>query len=289
MPIVVGLPEVAEGDDMNRRVGPAAALFAGAAMSIAGCAQSGDAGRPAGAAQRQATSPPPASAPPAAAPPAATATPSPARTSPEARRKLEPGARNADVEALQRRLEQLNYDPGKIDGRYGPATLQAVWAFQKVNRLKVRSAVGKRVWRALADPRTPKALTKKREDDRVDIDLDRQYLVVYKDGEPALISHISSGGGYHYCAKDPGSDTPRCRYAITSTGDFRTGRRVGGWDDGPLGALYKPVYFNGGIAVHGYPSVPLSPVSHGCVRIPMQTADRFQKLVGTNVPVHVRD
>jgi peptidoglycan hydrolase-like protein with peptidoglycan-binding domain len=249
-------------------------------MSIAGCAPSGDA-ESKRAAQRQAASP---SAPATRAP-----APSPTATPPEARRKLRPGDRNTEVKALQRRLEELNYDPGKIDGRYGPATQQAVWAFQKVNRLKVRSTVGERVWRALADPRPPKALTKnKRADERVDIDLDRQYLVVYKDGEPALISHISSGGGYHYCAKDPGSDTPRCRYAVTSTGDFRTGRRVNGWDDGPLGALYNPVYFNGGIAVHGYPSVPLSPVSHGCVRIPMHTADLFQKLVGTNVPVHVR-
>jgi peptidoglycan hydrolase-like protein with peptidoglycan-binding domain len=271
---------------MNRRVGLATALLAGGAMSIAGCAPSGDA-ESERAAQRRAASPP-APAPPAAATRAPAPAPSPTATPPEARRKLRPGARNADVKELQRRLEELHYDPGKIDGKYGPATQQAVWAFQKVNRLKVRSTVGERVWRALDDPRSPKALTKKREDDRVDIDLDRQYLVVYKDGEPALISHISSGGGYLYCAKDPGSDTPRCRYAVTSTGDFRTGRRVNGWDDGPLGALYNPIYFNGGIAVHGYPSVPLSPVSHGCVRIPMHTADRFPKLVGTNVPVHVR-
>jgi peptidoglycan hydrolase-like protein with peptidoglycan-binding domain len=272
---------------MNGRVGQVASLLAAVALSIGGCSSAG-ASRPESAAQRPATSPksPPPTAP--AATPTATPVPTPTQTPPEARRKLKSGARNADVKALQQRLKELHYDPGKIDGKYGPDTQMAVWAFQKVNRLKVTSTVGKRVWRALEEPRTPKALTKKRADERVEIDLDRQYLVVYKNGEPALISHISSGGGYRYCAKDPGSDTPRCRYAITSTGDFRTGRRVSGWDDGPLGALYNPIYFNGGIAVHGYPSVPLSPVSHGCVRIPMHTADRFPKLVGTNVPVHVR-
>lgn len=279
---------------MNERVG-LAALLAGGMVLIAACASSGNA-QPQGAAQRRATTSQPAqpapgrtgSAPVTPPPAAGSASPAPTPTPPEERRKLKPGAHNADVRALQERLDELNYDPGKIDGKYGPTTQMAVWAFEKVNHIKPSGTVGTRVWRALADPRTPKPLTKKHEDDRVDIDLKHQYLVVYKDGAPALISHISSGGGYYYCAKDPGSDKPRCRYAVTSTGDFRTGRRVNGWDDGPLGHLYNPVYFNGGIAVHGYPSVPLGPASHGCVRIPMHTADLFPKLVGTNVPVHVR-
>jgi lipoprotein-anchoring transpeptidase ErfK/SrfK len=163
-----------------------------------------------------------------------------------------------------------------------------VWAFQKVNRLKVSGTVGPRLWAALGAPRSPKPLTRHRERARVEIDLRRQLRVVYKAGEIALITHISSGSGEYYCAKDFGSDTPRCRYAVTSTGDFRTGRRVTGWDPSPLGQLYNPVYFNGGIAVHGYPSVPDGPASHGCVRVPMSTSTLFQKLVGTGVPVHVR-
>ena len=128
---------------MNRRVGLATALLAGGAMSIAGCAPSGDA-ESKRAAQRQAASPS-ASAPPVPSAPATRApAPSPTATPPQARRKLRPGDRNADVKALQRRLEELNYDPGKIDGKYGPATQQAVWAFQKVNRLKIRSTLGER-------------------------------------------------------------------------------------------------------------------------------------------------
>jgi peptidoglycan hydrolase-like protein with peptidoglycan-binding domain len=271
---------------MSERVGLAGALLAGGTVLIAGCAQAGSA-QPEGAARQRPAAPQPAT-PPANAVRPSSPTATPTTTPPEARRKLKPGARNADVKALQRRLKELHYDPGKLDGKYGQTTQMAVWAFQKINRIKRGGTVGKRMWRALEAPRKPKALAKKHEEDRVDIDLRHQFLVVYKDDAPVLISHVSSGGGYYYCAKDPGSDKPRCRYAVTSTGDFRTGRRVSGWDDGPLGHLYKPVYFNGGIAVHGYPSVPLGPVSHGCVRIPMHTADLFQKLVGTNVPVHVR-
>ena len=44
---------------------------------------------------------------------------------------------------------------------------------------------------------------------------------------------------------------------------YRYGRRVEGWRDAPLGRLYNPVYFNGGIAVHGAGSVPDRPASHG--------------------------
>jgi peptidoglycan hydrolase-like protein with peptidoglycan-binding domain len=269
---------------MNERVG-LVALLAGCAALVAGCAHDGSAqargaSRPGATATSQQPSAPPAGS--------ASPVPTPTRTQPEARATLRPGTHNADVRALQLRLEKLHYDPGTIDGKYGPATQMAVWAFEKVNHLKPSGTVGRRVWRALDAPRSPKPLTGRREAARVDIDLRRQFLVVYKAGVPVLISHISSGGGYYYCAKDPGSDTPRCRYAVTSTGDFRTGRRVSGWHEAPLGHLYNPVYFNGGIAVHGYPSVPLGPASHGCVRIPMHTADLFPKLVGTNEPVHVR-
>ena len=44
---------------------------------------------------------------------------------------------------------------------------------------------------------------------------------------------------------------------------------------------------NGGIAVHGYSSVPTYNASHGCARIPMFIADYFGTLVHKGEPVHV--
>ena len=38
-------------------------------------------------------------------------------------------------------------------------------------------------------------------------------------------------------------------------------------DRSPLGVLWRPRYFNGGIEVHGYPDVPAYPASHGWVRV----------------------
>ena len=60
-----------------------------------------------------------------------------------------------------------------------------------------------------------------------------------------------------------------------------------GWETGPLGDLYNPLYFNGGIAFHGAYSVPGYPASHGCVRIPMNAAEWFPTIVGNGWPVYV--
>ncbi len=48
-----------------------------------------------------------------------------------------------------------------------------------------------------------------------------------------------------------------------------------------MGRLFRPAYFNGGIALHGSTSIPTSPASHGCVRLPMQ----FANYILDNAPV----
>jgi len=52
-------------------------------------------------------------------------------------------------------------------------------------------------------------------------------------------------------------------------------RRVDGWHSSPLGSLYRPAFFNDGIAVHGYTSVPSTPASHGCVRVSLSAMDNL--------------
>ena len=58
-------------------------------------------------------------------------------------------------------------------------------------------------------------------------------------------------------------------------GRFAIGRKVPGYDPSPLGVLYKPMYFYGGYAIHGNPSVPPYPASHGCIRVPHFVPDRL--------------
>jgi hypothetical protein len=53
--------------------------------------------------------------------------------------------------------------------------------------------------------------------------------------------------------------------------------------------MWNPVYFNGGIAIHGAAQVPNEPMSHGCVRIPMHVSEYFQTLVAYGDRVYVFD
>src|SRR5215204_6251059 len=54
--------------------------------------------------------------------------------------------------------------------------------------------------------------------------------------------------------------------------------------------MYYSNYISGGVAIHGYRSVPTTPASHGCIRIPMFAAREVSKLLklGTIVLVYDR-
>jgi hypothetical protein len=198
---------------------------------------------------------------------------------------LQPGMKGAKVKALQRRLAALKYYPGAIDGQFGTSTLEAVWAFYEVQGLTPHNYVSSAMNRALAHPRAPKELVKHPGANRIEISLSREVLVLYRNNKVQLISHVSSGGHYYFC--NPGGG---CGYAVTPTGNFRTRVFMRGWVHVPLGEMYNPVFFIGtAYAIHGDTYVPLAPVSHGCVRIPMDIAAFFHKLVKVpGEPVYIR-
>jgi lipoprotein-anchoring transpeptidase ErfK/SrfK len=98
------------------------------------------------------------------------------------------------------------------------------------------------------------------------------------------VLNTATGGGYTYW------DHGRAHRAITPTGSFAVIRQVDGWDHSSLGMLWRPKYFVGGIAVHGYETVPPYPASHGCVRVSIQAMDWIwatgQAPVGARVVVY---
>lgn len=63
---------------------------------------------------------------------------------------LRPGDSGESVEAIQQALTQLGYDPGTIDGAYGPATQEAVIAFQQAAEITADGVVGPETLAALA-------------------------------------------------------------------------------------------------------------------------------------------
>jgi len=55
-----------------------------------------------------------------------------------------------DVSDVQRRLVELGYAPGDVDGTYGPATAGAIRAFQRDRKLEIDGVVGPTTRAALA-------------------------------------------------------------------------------------------------------------------------------------------
>ena len=202
-------------------------------------------------------------------------------------RTLGSGTAGDDVARLQQRLVDLAFDPGPVDGQFGPATQMAVWAYQKlVLGLTGKDVTGKvtpDLWAQIEQPLTIRPLRPNATQTHVEVYLPSQTAVLFADGKPRLITHISSGTGKEWCEEG------YCSVAITPGGVYKFGRRVDGWDDSVLGQLYNPVYFNYGVAIHGAYNVPLYPASHSCVRIPMHIAQYFPTLVKRGDDVFVFD
>ena len=214
------------------------------------------------------------------------------------------------VASLQNRLKELKFDPGPADGYFGFQTRQAVWAFEKlilgIPREQATGHVSNEMWQTMQDPIEvkPRRLKSQIYGERpthVEIYLPEQVLIVFTDDKPVLITHISSGSGEVWCevitysidAKGEPLEEPRtvdeCGESKTPGGVFSFYLRYEGNRVGPLGGLWNPVFFNYGIAVHGADNVPLEPVSHGCIRIPMKIADYFPTLVQNKDRVYVWD
>ena len=173
------------------------------------------------------------------------------------------GDHGPSVRALENRLGELRYAV-KRDGYFGSEDLEAVYAFQKVERIARTGRVDATLWRRLLTARTPFA---RFGGDHVEIDKTRQVLFVVRGGKVTLVVATSTGAT---------GNTP--------LGVWHVYRKVGGFD----WVLYYPSYFLRGFAVHGYPDVPPYPASHGCARIPMWIAQTVygQMADGSTVVVY---
>jgi peptidoglycan hydrolase-like protein with peptidoglycan-binding domain len=269
------------------RVGVAAFGLA-AALALAACDGTGSSGA---AEEAPATTTPPTApttvtpttATPTTAAPTTTVPPTtrPKPTRPAEPAKLRSGSEGRAVEALQRRLAELGYQVHEVDGEFGSETHHAVVAFQKVNRIGRDGVVGPVTRKALERPRVPSPRSRQA-GFHVEADLTLQVVYLVEDGRIREILDASSGSGQNYTVRGD------VRVAVTPLGGFQIQRKIDAWRKSDLGLLYRPAYFTGGYALHGAPSVPAFPASHGCIRITTVAMDRlFDRLpVGTPMLVY---
>jgi lipoprotein-anchoring transpeptidase ErfK/SrfK len=188
-----------------------------------------------------------------------------------------------NVLEIEQLLNDLGYWIVKVDGRSDDSTRQAILAFQKVEgrkRTGVMSAADMAALRSAARPvaKYPQGPA------HVEVDISRQVLFyVGGDGTVDRILSVSTGNEKKYF------DQGEWQTAHTTRGNFKVQWKYNGVRKASLGDLYYPSYFNGGIAVHGSPSIPPYPASHGCVRVPRFAEKAIYKMMPVGTPVMVYD
>lgn len=190
----------------------------------------------------------------------------------------------AEARVAEQRLSEMGYETGPVDGVVDGETRSALVIFQKWEGRKVTGRLTRDDFDAIMSAAAPQA--KDSGYGHVEIDLDRQVLLLTNaDGVVKKILPVSTGSNRRYNEKGMRG------LAYTPRGRFRIYSKLSGWRKSPLGLLYYPNYFSDGLAIHGNPSVPNQPQSHGCVRIPMSAAKEISNLlpVGTIVLIYDKE
>ena len=203
------------------------------------------------------------------------------RQTPPARKTKQPVS---DMDILEARtlLDQQGYWVNLEAAGNDVSLRHALIAFQKIEGRERTGVLKVKELEALRVAQRPQVLETGYP--HVEIDLYRQVLfVVDVAGAPLRILPISSGSGEFF------TEGGVTRQAVTPTGRFKVYRKIEGWRKSPLGLLYYPNYIYGGVAIHGNPSVPIHPASHGCIRIPMFASREFSELATIGMVVIVYD
>ena len=189
--------------------------------------------------------------------------------------------KRTELKEAERRLSEMGYWTGPVDGVIDSTTQLALVTFQKWEGRRISGRLTRAEFNAIREASSPQA--KDTGYKHVEVDLDRQVMLLTDDeGVVTRILPVSTGSGEHYKEKSMSG------LAYTPRGRFRIYGKMEGWRKSPLGLLYYPNYFSDGLAIHGNPSVPHTPRSHGCVRIPMFAAKEIseQLPIGTIVLIY---
>jgi hypothetical protein len=174
-----------------------------------------------------------------------------------AARTVSYGSSGPDVRGLMRRLADLRFRVPAMSSSFGYELVDSVLAFQKAYGLSRTGFVDTQTWQALTVARELSPRHRGPEA-HIEVDKTRQILLDVRDGSVVAVLPVSTGAT---------GNTPEGKHEIRWKAPATTT-----WL-GPA-ILYRTLTFYGNsFAIHGFPSVPAYPASHGCVRIPIWTAD----------------
>ncbi len=172
--------------------------------------------------------------------------------------------------ALRNRLAQLHVHVPSASTAFGSELVDSVVAFQKARGLARTGTVDEATWRALSQDVVP-APRYRGTRDHLEISKSRQILMVVRGGETVAYLPVSSGAG-----------------GITPVGNFSVLWKAPStttWLGSAI--LFRTMTIHGNVAIHGYPSVPTYPASHGCIRVPIWIADWLYQQTPVGRPVYV--
>jgi N-acetylmuramoyl-L-alanine amidase len=188
--------------------------------------------------------------------------------------------RRTQIKEAEQRLAELGYWTGRVDGVFDAGTREALIAFQKWEGRPVTAKLTTVELEAIRASAAPKPRDAGYE--HVEVDLDRQILMLVKEVSVRVLP-VSTGNDETFMSDGQQS------VAYTPRGRFVVYDKTFGWENGTLGSVYYANYISGGVAIHGYLSVPTKPASHGCIRIPMFAAREVSKLLPLGTIVLVYD
>ena len=185
------------------------------------------------------------------------------------------------IREAERGLADMGYWTGAVDGVFDPASRAALIAFQKWEGRPITGQLTIEELEAIRTSAAPKA--KELGYEHVEVDLDRQVLMVVNEAGGVKVLPVATGNGkeFFYDGQTSIGYTPRGRFLVYEKGV--------GWENNRPGSMYYPNYISGGIAIHGSYNVPPKPASNGCIRIPMFAAREVSRLLKLGTIVLVYD
>jgi|GEM_PF-4375017 len=161
------------------------------------------------------------------------------------------------------------YNLGAVDGRVSQQTTFALYAFQKLAGLSPEARFTDAHWDRLLEQPTRRPRHTSLGHRHIEIDIGSQLILFFRGNELVHAFHTSTGK----------PSTPTIR-GVFSLYWMRPERRPNG--------MYRSMFFQGGYALHGYPSIPTYPASAGCARMDDRDAEVLyrQVRVGDRVAVY---